>query len=147
MQLYVSHSSSVSKSGRHGGGLMALHRQFNQQLWCKVCLNSDEPFFLNIVKNVDAILTTFKLLGPLAISPSKKRVLTFRVSHISRVSKSGRHDGGQMAVHKQINHLLWCKIVFNSDKPFDNKILENDYAIKVAWNQSEERFLLKYYIH
>ena len=32
-----------SYSGRHDGGLMPFHRQFNLLLWCKVILNSDEP--------------------------------------------------------------------------------------------------------
>ena len=48
LPLQVSISSNKTKSGRHDGGLMPFHTQFNLLLWCKGILNSDEPIMKNL---------------------------------------------------------------------------------------------------
>ena len=99
-----------SKPGRHDGGLMPFHKQFNLLLWCKVILNSDEPIMKNATSKHHVIYAAC----------DKNCEVSFEVlySSIEQARNSGRHDGGLASVEWKNCSPLVEKIVWNSDEPF-----------------------------
>ena len=94
-----------------------------------------------------SVLTIFLLLWPLAIQFGTKLVLTLHVAISANGSKSGRHDGGLMALHKKFDLLWWCKVILNSDEPImKNGASKQSCHICGLW-QKIWSLLLKYYIH
>ena len=71
------------------------------------------------------VLTIFLLLWPLAIQFGTKLVLTLHVAISANGSKSGRHDGGLMPFRRQLNLLLWCKVILNSDELIMKNVTSN----------------------
>ena len=95
-----------------------------------------------------SVFTSFVLLWPLVLHfGTKLLVFTAHISISSNGCKSGRHDGGLIPFHRQLNLLLLCK----SYSQFYRAYFENCY-LKILmpymrlW-QKMWSLLLKYHIH